>query len=247
MRDSVHLIIGGGGGIGSCVARQISAAGGRVAVMGRDPERLQPLVSELDAKAISGDATDFDAVASAVKDVADWGGRLDGVLNCAGSILLKPAHLTTEAEFAQTIATNLTSSFAAVKASVGVMRKTGGSIVLMSTAAVRIGLANHEAIAAAKGGVEGLTRAAAATYAAHGVRVNAVAPGLVKTPLSEKITSNAKALEASTAMHPLGRVGEPEDVASAICWLLDPSSGWVTGQLIGVDGGLSTLKTRSRA
>jgi NAD(P)-dependent dehydrogenase (short-subunit alcohol dehydrogenase family) len=120
----------------------------------------------------------------------------------------------------------------------------GGSVVLVSSAAARLGLANHEAIAAAKAGVIGLTLSAAATYAARGLRVNAVAPGLVRTPLTARITGSEAALKASTALHALGRIGEPEDVASAIAWLLDPAQSWVTGQVLGVDGGLATLRSR---
>ena len=114
--------------------------------------------------------------------------------------------------------------------------------MLLSTAATGIGLANHEAISAAKAGIEGLTLSAAATYAGYGVRVNAVAPGLVETPLSEKIWSNPKAAEASKAMHPLGRFGKPNDIASAIEWLLSPEQTWITGQRIPIDGGLAGLK-----
>jgi NAD(P)-dependent dehydrogenase (short-subunit alcohol dehydrogenase family) len=125
------------------------------------------------------------------------------------------------------------------------MQKTGGSIVLVSSAAARVGLANHEAIAAAKAGVAGLCLAAAASYAARGIRVNAVAPGLVRTPLTAGITGNELALKASTAMHPLGRIGEPEEVAEAIAWLLDAKQSWITGQILGVDGGLATLRGKS--
>lgn len=106
----------------------------------------------------------------------------------------------------------------------------------------RKGLTNHEAIAAAKAGVIGLTRAAAATYARRGVRVNCVAPGLVETPMSARLTGSEEARKKSEAMHPLGRLGQPVDVAAAIRWLLRrEESGWVTGQVIGVDGGLGTL------
>jgi NAD(P)-dependent dehydrogenase (short-subunit alcohol dehydrogenase family) len=168
---------------------------------------------------------------------------LNGAVNLCGSILLKPAHLTTDQEFADTLAVNLVTAFNVLRAAARTMTG-GGSVVLMSTVATRIGLANHEAIAAAKGGVNGLVLAAAATYAARNLRVNAVAPGLVRTPLAAKITGSELALKASTAMHPLGRIGEPGDVAEAIAWLLDPATTWVTGQVIGVDGGLSTVRAK---
>ena len=124
------------------------------------------------------------------------------------------------------------------------MQNEGGSIVLVSSAAAQIGLANHEAIAAAKGGITGLTLAAAASYAARGIRVNAVAPGLVKTRLAERLTANEKSEQASIGMHALGRLGEPEDVAAAIAFLLDPANDWITGQVLGVDGGLGSVRSR---
>jgi NAD(P)-dependent dehydrogenase (short-subunit alcohol dehydrogenase family) len=118
---------------------------------------------------------------------------------------------------------------------------------LVSSAAARLGLANHEAIAAAKAGVIGLTLSAAATYAPKRIRVNAVAPGLVRTPLTARITGSESALEASTSLHALGRIGEPDEVAGAIAWLLDPAQSWITGQVLGIDGGLATVCSRARA
>ena len=121
----------------------------------------------------------------------------------------------------------------------------GGSIVLMSSVAGRYGLPNHEAVAAAKAGIEGLVRAAAATYAPRGIRVNAVAPGLVRTPLAGRLVATEQAVEASAAMHPLGRIGEPEDLTDALAFLLDPArSAWVTGQTLSVDGGFATVRPR---
>jgi len=160
-------------------------------------------------------------------------------------LLLKPAHLTSADEWQATLAANLTTAFATVRVAGRLLKQNGGSVVLVSSAAARIGLANHEAIAAAKAGVAGLVLSAAATYARARIRVNAVAPGLVDTPLARGITSNDLATKASIAMHPLGRLGRPEDVARGILFLLDPVNDWVTGQMLGVDGGLADLKTRS--
>jgi NAD(P)-dependent dehydrogenase (short-subunit alcohol dehydrogenase family) len=115
-------------------------------------------------------------------------------------------------------------------------------VVLVSSAAARVGLANHEAIAAAKAGIMGLVLSAAATYARQKIRFNAVAPGLVRTPLAAGLVSSELAEKASIGMHPLGRLGEPGDVARAIVWLLDPAQSWVTAQVIGVDGGLADVK-----
>lgn len=241
---AVFVILGAAGGIGSCVARRLYASGARLMLAGRTPAKLVPLARELDAKPCELEATSFEAVERCLQEAQAWAGKVDGVVNCAGSILLKPAHLTTADELHQVLELNLVSAFATVRAAVGVMRKSGGSIVLMASAAAEIGLANHEAIAAAKAGVIGLMRSAAATCAAQGIRVNAVAPGLVETPMSARITSNEAPRNASIAMHPLGRLGRPEDVAGPICWLLSPAGSWVTGQVIGVDGGLAHLKTR---
>ena len=239
-----YVVLGATGGIGSTLARRLAAAGANLVLAARGRERLEQLAGELHATACPLDATRFDEVAACVKRAVEVHGRVDGVVNCAGSLLLKPAHSTSEAEWAETIAANLTTAFAALRAGAKEMFKTGGSIVLVSSAAARVGLANHEAIAAAKAGVIGLTLSAAATYAARGIRVNCVAPGLVDTPLTARITGNEASRNASIGMHPLGRIGNPADVASAIEWLLSPQQSWVTGQVLGVDGGLASLRGR---
>lgn len=141
---------------------------------------------------------------------------------------------------------NLYSSFATIRGAANAMRDTAGSVVLVSTAAARIGIPNHEAIAAAKAGVEGLARSAAASYASKGIRVNVVAPGLVKSEMSRSIWANESAAAASVEMHALGRLGEPQDIASMIVWLLNPANDWITGQVIGIDGGLGSVLPRQR-
>ena len=243
----VHLLIGAAGGIGSAVARALTEPGDTVLLTGRTAEPLEQLAAELDQPWQQLDARDFQAVDDAVSGLVEEHGQIDGAINCAGSVVLKPAHLTTPQDYDDVIATNLTTAFALVRAAAPQMRKTGGSIVLVSTAAVSAGLANHEVVAAAKGGVEGLVRAAAATYGARGIRVNAVAPGLVVTPQTQKLVDNERQADASRAMHVLDRFGQPEDVASAITWLVHPDNTWVTGQVLGVDGGLGHVRTRMKA
>jgi NAD(P)-dependent dehydrogenase (short-subunit alcohol dehydrogenase family) len=238
------VIIGATGGIGSHLSRKLASAGHRLMLAARDAAKLERLAGVLSAHSHAVEATDFAAVENLFDAARAELGQIEGAVNLAGSILLKPAHLTKPEEYDETIAQNLTSAFAVVRSAAKAMTKSGGSIVLVSTAAARVGLTNHEAVAAAKAGVEGLARSAAATYAKHGIRVNVVAPGLVDTPLASRITSNEAALEASKAMHPLGRIGEPEEVAAAIAWMLDPAQSWVTGQVLGVDGGLSTVRPR---
>lgn len=227
------------GGTGTALTRRLAAKGHELMLIGRNGDKLAALCAEVNAQYVVTDLTNLEAVEAAAQAF----GPIDGIVNCAGSILLKPAHITTEAEFQQTLDTNLKTAFIALRAGVKNM-PNGGSVVLISTAAARLGYANHEAIAAAKAGVMGLALSAAATYAARNIRVNCVAPGLVDTPLASRITGNEAALKASTAMHALNRIGKPEDIASMIDFLLDPSNAWVTGQVFVVDGGLGTIRAK---
>ena len=242
----VVVIFGAAGGIGSELARQLTKDGCRLVLCGRTQEKIDRVAVELSATSCQADATVSDQVDSCLNRAFELHGRVDGVVNCVGSILLKPSHLTSDSEWTSVLNTNLSSAFYILRAGSKAMRSTGGgSIVLVSSAAARRGLINHEAIAAAKAGVIGLTLSAAATYAPYKIRVNAVAPGLVRTPLTESLTLNESTLKMSTAMHALGRVGDPADVASAIRFLLDPAQGWVTGQVLGVDGGLGSIQSRT--
>lgn len=236
-----YLIFGATGGIGTALCKQLQAAGHRVFASGRDPQKLAILASELGTPPLLADAT----VPAEVADAFAQAGAVDGVVNCVGSLLLKPAHITTDEEWAAVLRTNLDSAFYILRAGAKAMMGAGGSIVLVSSAAGRLGLQNHEAIAAAKAGIIGLMLSAAATYAPRNIRVNCVAPGLTATPLTARITTNETAAKASMAMHPLGRLGTAEDVAAMIAFLLEPQAAWITGQTFGVDGGLGTVRSKS--
>lgn len=242
----VYAVLGATGGIGSALCRKLAADEARLMIGARTEDTLRALANATHGKAYPLDATDFEQVQGFIQHTTDTYGRLDGVVNCVGSILLKPAHLTSLDEYHETLALNLHTAFYTVKAAARAMMQRGGSIVLSSSAVARTGIMNHEAIAAAKAGIVGLMQAAAATYANRNIRVNCVAPGLVETPMSERLIRHTSARKQSEAMHALGRLGAPEDIAHAIRWLLDAKqSGWVTGQVLGVDGGLGTVRPRT--
>ncbi|QDG53446.1 SDR family oxidoreductase [Persicimonas caeni] len=245
LNSKVIVVLGGTGGIGSQLCRDLREAGARLVIAGHHQDKVDHLCRELDAKGFQLDATD----AVQVDDCFDFAmrecDRIDGAVNCVGSVFLKPAHRTNPDDYHRVVALNLDTAFFTVRSATSRMQNEGGSIVLVSSAAAQIGLANHESIAAAKAGIIGLTKAAAASYAKRGIRVNCVAPGLVETPASEQITASEKTKQYSLDMHPLGRIGKAEDVASAITWLLDGHNDWVTGQVLGVDGGLGMLKAHT--
>ena len=225
------LILAATSGIGSALARRIRAGGGTVIPAGRNAERLEAISAELGEPGIAFDAASFESVESAVQQAAARHGRLDGVALCSGSLLLKPAHLTTEAEYRATLAANLDAAFATVRASAKVMMQTGGSIVLVSSAAARIGLGNHEAIAAAKAGILGLTLAAAASYAQRGIRVNCVAPGPVWTPLIAS-TRDERFVEKFGGDSLWNRPAQPAELAPSYVFLASADARYYTGEIL---------------
>jgi NAD(P)-dependent dehydrogenase (short-subunit alcohol dehydrogenase family) len=243
MSESLKVaIVGAAGGIGRELARRLADSGVGLFLGGRSEQGLDQLASELGCGSMRVEAGSFDQMDAFIGAALEDLGSLTGAVNLAGSLLLKPAHLTTEDEFSDALRNSLYSSFGLVRSMGRLVRKGPVSIVLMSSAVARTGLANHEAMAGAKAGVAGLALAAAATYARRGFRVNAVAPGLVETPLTEPIVSRERARDASLALHPLGRLGSASEVAGMIAWLLSDEASWMTGQTLHVDGGLSSIK-----
>jgi NAD(P)-dependent dehydrogenase (short-subunit alcohol dehydrogenase family) len=247
------VIIGGLGSIGSAIANHLADLKAKIIATTTDSNKL----STISHKNIKGyflaDAANFDDTDNLFAKIKEEYGRIDIVINCAGSIFLKSAHQTRYEDFVKTINTNLFTAFAVVRSATKIMsgqidqdsgNNIGGSILLFSSVATKIGLANHEAISAAKSAINGLVISAAASYASKNIRINAIAPGLTNTKLALPITSNITALNISKAMHPLGRIGEISDIVNCATMLVDPQNSWITGQIISVDGGLSTIATK---
>lgn len=246
---SKTIVIGGiTGGIGSALARQLVAQDYEVTGYARDRNRIDTLNDELGIEATTCDATDPEALDSCLKKFSEKHGTIDAYVHAVGSIFLKPAHMTSPDDWQKTLHLNLSSAFYGLSAATKIMQKqSSGSCLFFSTAAAQTGIANHEAIAAAKGGIEAMVRSAAATYSSRGLRFNAIAPSLTDTPLSEPIIGGEQALEISKRMHPLGAIGDPNDVASLAAWLVSEQAGFVTGQTYVIDGGISTIVPKPKA
>ncbi|BCX19282.1 MAG: short-chain dehydrogenase [Geminicoccaceae bacterium] len=236
------VIVGGTGGIGSALARKLAPSGRPLHLVARDAGRLSALASELGASFATADVTDPASLRSAIEA---GGSSLSGLVYAVGTITLKPVSRVAPADAERDFRVNALGALAAVQAALPALRAqgAGGSIVLFSTVAVQRGFPMHASIAMAKGAVEGLTRALAAELAPE-IRVNAIAPSLTRTPLAEGLTKNAAMAEAIARQHPLRRLGEPEDSASLAAFLLSPESGWITGQVIAVDGGRAALEAK---
>lgn len=236
------VIFGGTGGIGEAVARQLTGQGTRVHLVARDERRLQALAGDLGATCTAGDVTDASLFA---RVGADAGDVLGGLVYAVGTINLKPLARLTEADFLHDYRVNVLGAALAVQAAAPALARggPGAGVVLYSSVAAAQGFSFHASIGSAKGAVEALTRSLAAELAPK-VRVNAVAPSLTRTPLAQKILAKEESAAAIAALHPLPRLGTPEDIAAMTMFLLSPESSWMTGQVLRVDGGRSTLRSK---
>ena len=244
------ILLGATGGIGKCLTSEL-LSNHNLFISSRDKNNLSNLIYDLNQNKINSnnllngsvlDVSRFESVEEFLIKGNDFLGSIDCIINCVGSLLLKPAHATTEKELLEIFQTNVFGCFAILKYSFKFLRKNGGSLIFFSSAASKVGLKNHEAIASAKAAVSSLVLSAASTYAKYNIKINAIAPGLVDTPLTEKIVNNKLSLDYSTSLHGLNRIGKPENFIPIISSLLDPRSDWITGQTFFVDGGLSNVK-----
>ena len=235
------IIIGATGGIGSALSRRLASAGHTIHAIGRDPARLAALTAEIGGTHAVADVTDRAQLDAAVKAA---GPSVSGLAYCVGSINLKPVARITDEDAERDFRLNALGAFQAVQFALPALKASGNaSVVLFSTVAVAQGFASHASIGMSKGAVEGLMLSLAAELAPK-IRVNCVAPSLTKTPLAAALTGNDQMASAIAALHPLQRLGEAEDAAAAAAFLLSPDASWITGQVIGVDGGRSSLRTK---
>jgi NAD(P)-dependent dehydrogenase (short-subunit alcohol dehydrogenase family) len=235
------LVFGATGGIGEATARRLARAGHPVALSARNPVRLQRLAAELGARHHAGDVLDPAALARIVASAAGPAG-LAGLVFAVGSIDLGPLRRADPDRFARSFALNVIAAAQAVRLAEEALARAGGAVVLFSSVAARLGFRNHSVIAAAKAGVEGLTLALAAELAPK-VRVNCIAPSLTRTPLAAALTDNPTMAAAIAKQHALQRLGGADDVAALAVFLAGPDSTYLTGAVIGADGGRRTVAT----
>lgn len=236
------VIYGGAGGIGSATARILRARGFDLHLVGRSEDKLSAIAAELEATFTMGDVSDGGLFSRVAEDA---GVPLHGLVYAVGTINLRSLSRLTEADFVNDFRVNAMGAALAIQAALPALKKSTqtASVVLFSSVAAVQGFAFHGSIAMAKGAVNGLTLSLANELAPR-VRVNAIAPSLTRTPLAKEILSNQK-MEASIAeLHALQRLGTPEDIAALTAFLLSPEADWITGQIISVDGGRSTLRTK---
>ena len=236
------LILGGHGGIGGAVARRLAADGHALHLAARDEAALAGLAGELGARYSTCDVLDHDSLRATVEAAATEDG-LGGLVYAVGTINIVPLRRAEPQEFMDAFAINVVGAAQAVRHAQPALTRARGAVVLFSTVAVGQGFPHHAIIAAAKGGVEGLTRALAAELAPE-VRVNAVAPTLTRTPLAARLTSSETYARAIAAQHPLNRLAEPDDVADLAAFPVGPRAAYITGQIVGVDGGRGSLRVK---
>ena len=226
------LVVGASSGIGKSVAELSLLKSANVFVAGRNDPKLPG------ANYISLDVNQMSTELDELPEV------LHGVVYAPGSINLKPFHRIKLEDFQADMNINLFGAIKVLQACMGRLKKAeGASVILYSTVAVNIGMNFHSSIAAAKGAVEGLAKSLAAEWAGMNIRVNVLAPSLTDTPLAERLLATDEKKEASNKRHPIGRYGQPADLGHLTTLLLSDEGSWITGQIIGVDGGMSTLRT----
>lgn len=226
MEDKNIVIIGGTSGIGHALVKMLKDKGANLFLYSRSGE--------------GGTKLDVLQVIEAIEGLPE---EIHGLVYCPGSINLKPFHRFTVEDFREDFKINLLGAVRVLQACYKNLKKSkNASVVLFSTVAVQSGMSFHSSIGSAKGALEGLGRSLAAEWAPSNIRVNLIAPSLTDTPLAKQLLATEEKQEASNKRHPLGRYGKPGDIAAAAVYLLSDEASWMTGQVMHIDGGMSSVK-----
>lgn len=227
------IVVGGSSGIGLQLTSQLTASGHQVTVVSRSMGGLQGMegITHITHDVMDESLPSLDAEA------------IDGIVYCPGTINLKPFHGLKQADFQKDFEVNVMGAIKMIQATLKPLKKAEqASIVLFSTVAVQQGMPFHSSVAASKGAIEGLTRALAAEYAPN-IRVNCIAPSITDTPLASRLLASEDKKSAAGKRHALNRVGTASEVARLAQFLLTEDSSWMTGQVIGLDGGMSVIRS----
>ena len=231
MQGKTILVVGASSGIGKSIADTLVQLGATVISASRSNPSIQGVTHySLD-------------VIEAEPDFSFIPNTLDGLVYCPGTINLRPFQRISIDDFQQDLNVNLLGAVKVLQAAFKSLKKSGNaSVILFSTVAAKLGMNFHSSIATAKAAVEGLGKSLAAEWSMSNIRVNVLAPSLTDTPLAEKLLGTEDRKDASNKRHPIGRYGEPKDLSDIAVFLLEDKSSWITGQVIGVDGGVGSLK-----
>ena len=233
-----YLIFGATGSIGSKLSENMHESDKEIHLIGRDEEELKKLASKLNSEYSVIDILS-DNLSETIKE--NFGDKnISGIAYCIGSTDLKPLRVWKKEDFKKCLDVNFFPVIEIIKSLQDNLKKNNGSIILFSTVAVKKGFTNHAIISSAKGAIEGLTVSLAAEFAPN-IRVNCIAPSLTNSKMSQSILKNKMMADGIAKSHPMKRIGQAADIASMAKFLLSDESPWITGQIIGVDGGKSSL------
>ncbi len=240
------LITGASGGVGRALAARLRSAGWRLVLVSRDVSNLDSTEHDI---VVQSDVSTPGGADAALALAAERGaGVPDALINCAGSTLIAPLGRVTADSLRLCIEANLNTAFFATQsyAKAAASTQKPGAIVVFSSVVAGMGVSNHAGIAAAKGAVEAFVRSVAADLSHQQVRINAIAPGLMRTPLTERMLSSERSQQNIAAQYPLGHFGEAVDGAAVAHWLISDDARWITGQVIHLDGGFSAVRPMVR-
>ncbi|KAB8039077.1 SDR family oxidoreductase [Silvanigrella paludirubra] len=242
MSNKKTLVINGGNSSIGKKLYEIETNNKNIALIVKDKSNLEE--NNYNKFIYQANATNPEEIQQAIHEILNEHNSIDEYVHLIGSITLKSLHNTSLNEWNQIMDLNLNSIYYALKIILPIMQKQkSGNIVLISSVAAQVGLMNHEAISAAKGAVESLTRSLSISYANFGIRVNCIAPSLTNTKMAKFLVQNEIAVKSTISFNAIKRIGEPEDIANTISFLLDQKSSFITGQIISVDGGLTHVRT----